>query len=228
MTNHVHICADIGSTHLGNKELAFSGVVTAKKIGCDSVKFQLFPDIPKYTDCGNISLPKQWVPELIAYGKEVGIPVTFSYFEDEDIELSKTLDVAYHKIAYSKIDQWWKLDYNAPLVVSCDFMNDHRLVDSRVTKLYCLPVYPVPYQVSFEGVFPRFHGFSDHTIGFKQTLNAVTAGAKWIEKHISLTDDIASCPDARFALQPNQFESMIKQIRQLEKYVRLVEFEVEK
>lgn len=212
----MHICADVGSTHLGNKDLAISGIHIAKDIGCDSVKFQLFPDLPKYTNCGNIPLPFEWVPDLIAEGKSVGIPVAFSYFDGLLYDGLDLTDVPYHKIAYSQKDHAAvkrAINQNKRLVISCDFMSDARIPNKdNIAKLYCLPVYPVPYKVSFNGIFPRFDGFSDHTMGYDQTVLAVGYGARWIEKHLSLTEDRAACPDASFALQPDEFREMVRVI----------------
>jgi sialic acid synthase SpsE len=77
---------------------------------------------------------------------------------------------------------------------------------------YCIPEYPVRYQVDFEGLFPMFDGLSDHTLGFRQTIRAAEMGAQFIEKHFQGNWD-SSCPDGCFALKPAQLDEMVKQLK---------------
>ena len=49
-----------------------------------------------------------------------------------------------------------------------------------------------------------FQGFSDHTLGYHQTLEAIKNGAEYIEKHITLDHKDINCPDNNFALKPKE------------------------
>lgn len=59
-------------------------------------------------------------------------------------------------------------------------------------------------------------GLSDHTSGHATVLGAVALGARVIEKHF--TDDTSrEGPDHKFAMDPQMWEAMVKNTRQLEK-----------
>ena len=59
-------------------------------------------------------------------------------------------------------------------------------------------------------------GYSDHTEGVIAPLIAVTLGAKYIEKHFTLSK-LLKGPDHFFSLTPSEFTLMVKDIRQVEK-----------
>ena len=59
-------------------------------------------------------------------------------------------------------------------------------------------------------------GYSDHTEGVIAPLIAVTLGAKYIEKHFTLSKSLKG-PDHFFSLTPGEFTLMVKDIRQVEK-----------
>jgi len=59
-------------------------------------------------------------------------------------------------------------------------------------------------------------GYSDHTEGVIAPLLAVTLGAKFIEKHFTLSKSLKG-PDHFFSLTPSEFTLMVKDIRQVEK-----------
>jgi sialic acid synthase SpsE len=78
-----------------------------------------------------------------------------------------------------------------------------------VQRLYCIAEYPVKYRIDFDGIFKRFDGFSDHTLGISQSIEAVNRGARIIEKHFRL--DNKKCdhvPDGMFAIKPYLLEKL--------------------
>ncbi len=58
-------------------------------------------------------------------------------------------------------------------------------------------------------------GLSDHTTGYATVLGAITLGAKIIEKHFT-DDNNRKGPDHKFAMNPNDWASMILEARNLE------------
>lgn len=199
----IKIIAEVGSTHMGKIERIKEAIDRCKAVGTISaLKLQLFPNSTVYLSVGNVWLSQEIFKEAFAYGKEVGLPVTASVFDMESYYFLRNLQPDFIKFAYSQKNQWWIkdcLDHNFEALVSCDVMTD-RLVDPRATKLYCIPEYPVRYEVNFDSLFPRFDGFSDHTLGIRQTQRAIDAGAKIIEKHVRLGYSDEICPDAYFAI----------------------------
>ena len=57
-------------------------------------------------------------------------------------------------------------------------------------------------------------GYSDHTLGIEAPLIAVALGAKLIEKHITLDNDMKG-PDHKASLNINDFVKMVSSIRKL-------------
>lgn len=202
------IIVDPGSTHFGIKDNCYRIIDAAKENGADAVKFQLFKDIPP-----NIPLPYEWWPDIAKRGREAGIEVFASVWDRDGIDLLAENGAKSVKFSYSQSQNIgltlaacgrFETEY-----FSYDMMN-HPGKNSKYEGdvwLYCVPEYPVRYQVSFDGVFSLFDGFSDHTLSIHQSVNAFCCGAKCLEKHFSLNRGIG-CPDQRFAITPDELKQL--------------------
>lgn len=217
----VKIVLDPGSTHMGDKRLAKELIDKAAASGADYIKFQLFPNEKKYTSTGNIPMPYEWLPELVKYGRGK-IKVTASAFDKQALEIMRRCEVPFYKFAYSQQDQLQYieglLNVGKTVVVSSDVMNLYKLpTHKNLVTLFCQPIYPTMWKTNFDDLFPPFHGFSDHSLGTSEPVEAVKAGAKWIEKHITLSySECLDTPDGKFALLPDQAKLMVKRIREVE------------
>jgi hypothetical protein len=235
----VFLCGDIGSTHKGSLQEAIKTLKMAKDCGLDSVKFQLGVEPP------NIDFQLKSYLSVVDYAKELNIDVSTSIFSNNDpIRREEIISAVIEskpnwiKFSYSqkhlREDQTRFYQAGIAVVVSCDVMTRHIPIPEAI-KLYCIPEYPVRYHVSFEGIFERFHGFSDHTLGVNTAIDAVrrdvtnitsnknlTPSAKWIEKHICLNKDDTSCPDSFFAINPDEIKTMVNAIRTFEEYRRKI------
>ncbi len=94
---------------------------------------------------------------------------------------------------------------------------------SLVTVLHCTTEYPAPMEdvnlramVNMKHAFDVNVGYSDHTRGTEISIAAVALGATVIEKHLTMNRNMAG-PDHKASLEPNEFESMVRAIRNLEK-----------
>lgn len=215
----VRLVAEAGSTHNGKLAYAKELVDRCQEAGFDAIKFQLFPNAKPYVGTGNVWLPPDLYLEIAEYAKDQEMDCTASVFDADSFEFLLKQRPSFIKFAYSQKERhpWINacVNENVEAVVSCDVMTD-RLVSHEATKLFCVPQYPVYSKLSFEGIFPRFHGFSDHTMGYEQTLEAVIDGAMMIEKHVTLNHEDIYCPDSYFALRPAEFISMCAAIRRLD------------
>lgn len=189
-------------------------------IGAYAIKFQLFPNRwpwmfktvgtanPEPT--GNVWLDPEHLHTLFDYAKG-RIKLTASVFDKESLDLLIPHKPAFIKFAHSQKHQeeWIRLALHNEIeaIVSCDVMTDHE-VPLGAKKLYCIPEYPVRYQIDFEGLFPRFDGFSSHTLGIHQDEKAIMAGARMIEKHFTLPHPEITCPDSRFALNIREMRKL--------------------
>lgn len=198
------VILDIGSCWK-NKDGCIKAVDLAKEVGASYLKFQLGTKSP------NKELPFDYFVAAFEHGKSIGLDVISSVFDSDLFGKYLSLKPAYTKFAYSQMEKYEEqiisVKHGVPVVASCDIMTRHIPV-AGVTKLYCVPSYPVQYELCFDGIFDKFDGFSDHTLGYKQTLRAVLSGAKIIEKHVRL-DDCDDVPDSYFALTFAEVEKMI-------------------
>jgi sialic acid synthase SpsE len=203
----VRLIAELGSCHMGKLERIIEAINICKETRIDALKLQLFPNTAPYVPT-NVYLPFEMFLEAKRYGDEIGVPVSASVFDEESFRKLLVCQPKFIKFAYGKKDQqdWIRTSLTAGIetIVSCDVMTDHA-VPEKVTKLYCIPEYPVRYEVNFDELFPRFDGFSDHTLGLRQTKRAIEAGAQIIEKHVRLGYEDETCPDAFFAVNIGEF-----------------------
>lgn len=213
------IIAELGSTHGGSFDLIRRAIDYLVEMRVDAVKFQLFQKDSPFAK-NNVWLSPDLFMRAVEYSRENYLDCSASAFDEESFEFLLLSEPPFVKFAYTqghRID-WIKetLSHGIEAIVSCDVMNEGSIPDGA-TKLFCLPYYPVYFQVSFEELFPRFDGFSDHTLGWDQTLLAVSAGAKVIEKHMRTSLKPDTCADSRFALSPAEFSAMVASIRSLER-----------
>lgn len=205
---------DPGSCHMGRIDRAKELIDTAVNASADAVKFQLLQ--PEQLVNGNIQLPWKFIPELIEYGDKKGIEVFASVFDTDGVKRLKEWGCKSIKFSYSQkghylrgYDEGFKKIY-----VSCDVMSEPAKIDlPGLIKLYCISQYPVQSKLDFEGIFPRFDGFSSHTLGIKQDIAAKEAGAKILEKHFTLARDDIKCPDHNFALKPRELFQLAEQLK---------------
>lgn len=89
--------------------------------------------------------------------------------------------------------------------------------------LYCVSKYPCPPEdvhlsdlVEWCPSLKLNVGYSDHTRGTAIALAAVALGAKIIEKHITLEQDVAGRNDTTCSLPPDQWPHFVEDIRKIE------------
>lgn len=220
----VSICLDPGSTHDGDLHKAFRLIEIGAAAGADAIKFQLLT--PHECRGGNISIDWEWLPELIVFGRRNGVEVFASVFDRSGWDYVIQCGCKSVKLSYSQASRLSEYPHNLQLeniYVSQDVMSPGLTLrpvmrgaatfpNMKMIQLYCLPIYPVPYMVDFEGLFPRFDGFSSHCLGIQQEIRAVEAGAKYLEFHMK-GDWESPTPDGRFAKSPAMVEKICKAVK---------------
>jgi sialic acid synthase SpsE len=203
--SNVRLVLDPGSTH-GNSMANIEELITLCTDVHAALKFQLFENIPP-----NIATNRKFFEQACQLCKAPGMCEIFASVWDEPaLDLVNKMGCSSVKFAYSQ-------RYNTGLIqkalrsferiyISYGW-NDIIQEDPSIIPLYVIPEYPVLYKVDFSSIFPRFAGFSDHTIGYSQTVDAIKAGARVIEKHVHPTK-CTECPDARFALSPSNVRGL--------------------
>lgn len=96
-------------------------------------------------------------------------------------------------------------------------------IKNKLFLLHCVTDYPVKNQYAnlsaiqtLSNNFQLTIGYSDHTLGKIAPVAAVAYGAKIIEKHFTLNKKDLG-PDHKASLEPEEFKSMVKNIRIIEK-----------
>lgn len=97
-----------------------------------------------------------------------------------------------------------------------------KALKDKVTVLHCTTDYPTKLTdvnlLSMDTIREAFGlsvGYSDHTLGISVPLAAAARGAEVIEKHFTL-DRTLPGPDHKASLEPNEFEAMVKGIRDID------------
>ena len=92
----------------------------------------------------------------------------------------------------------------------------------NITILQCNSDYPTNFNdvnllamAEIKEYFKINIGYSDHTLGTDVPIAAVSLGAKIIEKHFTLNKKLPG-PDNKISMEPQEFSSMIKSIRNVE------------
>ena len=204
------IIADIGSCMGARLDRCLDAIRLCKDLGVSVVKFQMFYG-EKYTKVGNIELPRDLWPQMVEFAQEIEMPITASAFDFGAVDLLNRSPVPFIKFSYgNRFKDAWFEQSEKQVMVSCDPLS-YRSVPKEALKLYCIPEYPVRYQVDFDTLFPKFDGFSDHTMGIRQSVVAHNCGATWIEKHLKLDPEIG-CPDEAFAIDARQMDQLVRSV----------------
>ncbi|MDR7856910.1 pseudaminic acid synthase [Tissierella sp.] len=181
--------------------------------------------------------PWEWHKELFDYAKEVGITIFSSPFDKTAVDLLESLDTPAYKIASFEITDIPLIEYVAskgkPVIISTGIATIGEIKEAvdtcknagntNITVLKCTSSYPAPYEdmniltiPNMKETFGVNVGLSDHSMGSTVALGAVALGANFIEKHVILDRNIGG-PDAEFSMEIDGFKSMVEEIRNLEK-----------
>ena len=121
---------------------------------------------------------------------------------------------------------------NLPLVLSTGMATLNEISDAveiveqnglkEIILLHCTSQYPTAdCEVNLKRmkwlskVFEYPVGFSDHTIGPTAALGAVACGARWLEKHFTLDNNLDG-PDHSMSTNPADFAAYVREVRRLE------------
>lgn len=220
-------------------------------IDCDNEYFKieegtLWDGKTLYELYGEAYTPWEWHKQLFDVAKEEGLICFSSPFDRTAVDFLETLNVPAYKIASFEIQDIPLIEYVAskgkPVIMSTGIAEEEDIklaVDTcrkagndNIILLKCTSSYPAPLELANLKTIPdlkhRFNvevGFSDHTYGFLAPTIATTLGAKVIEKHFILDKAIGG-PDADFSLDVNEFTEMVRMVRDTEKLLGDVSYEI--
>ncbi|MGY6523503.1 MAG: pseudaminic acid synthase [Mongoliitalea sp.] len=188
--------------------------------------------------------PWEWHKVLFKTAKEEGLICFSSPFDKTAVDFLENLDVPAYKIASFEITDIPLIEYVAskgkPVIISTGIATEedielaldacYRMGNKEVALLKCTSSYPAPIEeanmIMVKDMAERYGvitGLSDHTMGSTVPVVATCFGAKIIEKHFILDRSIGG-PDASFSMNEQEFAAMVKAVREAEKAIGLVDY----
>lgn len=191
-------------------------------------------------------LPWDWHNELFKVAEEEGLVCFSSPFDKTAVDFLEELNTPAYKIASFEIQDIPLIEYVAskakPIIISTGIATEEdirlaldtcrKVGNDEIILLKCTSSYPAPIELAnlktMLDMKERFDvevGLSDHTLGNTVPIVATSIGAKVIEKHFILNKSIGG-PDAGFSLDLDEFSSMVKAVREAEKALGEVTYEL--
>ena len=243
-----YLIAEISANHCGKYAIAKKLVTLAKKNGANAVKLQTYTaktmtinSKKKYFKIKeglwkNYTLwelyeeahtPWSWHEKLFLYGKEIGITVFSTPFDETAVDFLESLKCPIYKVAsfemtdlplIKKIAQTKK-----PMIISTGMANLNEIEKTYriakkfgsgdITLLYCVSNYPSKksdFNINnikiLKDKFKCRVGLSDHSNDRDIAIAAVSAGAEVFEKHIALKDQKKGL-DIEFSLKGSELKT---------------------
>jgi len=220
-------------------------------IDCDKDYFKieggtLWDGKTLYQLYGEAYTPWEWHQELFRVANELDLVCFSSPFDITAVDFLEKFDVPAYKIASFEIQDIPLIEYVAskgkPIIISTGIAEEkdielavntcRSIGNDNIILLKCTSSYPAPLNLANLNTIPdlkdRFKvevGFSDHTYGSLAPIVATTLGAKVIEKHFILDKSIGG-PDADFSLDSVEFAEMVNKVRDTERLLGKVSYDI--
>lgn len=191
-------------------------------------------------------LPREWHKKLFDVAKEENLICFSSPFDLTAVDFLEDLNTPAYKIASPEIIDIPLIEKCAktgkPIIISTGIasISDIELAietcrkvgNNNIALLKCTTSYPAPIEDAnlktinnFTETFNVIAGLSDHTLGLVVPTVSVAMGAKIIEKHFILDKSIGGA-DASFSLNVEEFTQMVKSVRDAEKSIGNVSYNI--
>jgi pseudaminic acid synthase len=190
--------------------------------------------------------PWEWQPKLKKIAEEEGLICFSSPFDKTAVDFLEEMNVPAYKVASFEITDIPLIEYIAskgkPIIMSTGIATladieeavnaCKRMGNEQIILLKCTSAYPAPFEdinlntiPNIRQAFKTIVGLSDHTMGYAVAVASVALGAKVIEKHFTLDRSLGGA-DAAFSMEPHEFKEMVKAIREVEKALGEVSYEL--
>lgn len=190
--------------------------------------------------------PWDWQPKLKNIAEAEELICFSSPFDNTAVDFLEKMEVPAYKIASFELTDIPFVEYIAskgkPVIMSTGIAKIGEIYDAleackrmnneNIILLKCSSSYPSPLEDINLKTIPNMRktfdcsvGLSDHTMGYSVSTAAAALGASVIEKHFTLNRRDGG-PDSAFSMEPPEFAAMVKSIREVEKALGTVTYEL--
>ncbi len=195
------------------------------------------------------STPWEWQPRLKEYADSIDIPFFSTPFDSTAVDFLEKMNVPMYKIASFEAYDYPLIRYTAkrgkPMIISTGISTLEEMQgaidacksvgNNDITLLKCTSSYPAKLSdmnlITIKDMVERFSpqgvkiGLSDHSLQIEPVVTAVALGARVIEKHFTL-DRALGGEDAGFSLNAEEFDAMVKAVRNTETALGKVDYSI--
>ncbi|MFA5849826.1 MAG: pseudaminic acid synthase [Bacteroidales bacterium] len=192
------------------------------------------------------SMPYEWQPKLKELAESLGMVFFSTPFDIEGVDFLESIGVKLYKVASPEINDIPLIRHIAlkgkPIIMSLGMAGPEDIElaiktcrdtgNEKIVLLKCTSQYPATVADANLLTIPDIRkkygveaGLSDHTMNTVVPIVAVSLGAVVVEKHFILDRKLGG-PDSAFSLQPDEFKNMVDQIREAEKSLGRVNYDL--
>lgn len=220
-------------------------------INCDNEYFQidggtLWDGKTLYQLYKETYTPWEWLPKLQEVATSLGLGYFSTPSDLSGVDFLEEMNVPAYKVASFEITDIPLIRHIAskqkPIIISTGIATLEDIENAvaacrgegnnQIALLKCTSSYPAPIEeanlITLPDIAKRFGvvvGVSDHSMGSIVPATAVALGAKIVEKHFILERGLGG-PDAEFSMEPHEFEEMVEIVRNTEKAMGVVKYDL--